>query len=480
MRRWLCALLAAALLCSLIPSVGCAADEPPRDTYVIEAAYEEGVLTASMLCTFHNRTGEALTHVDFNLYGNAYRADAQYKPVSAAYAARAYYNGESEGGMDILSVQPCARWEVCGEDENILRVHLVEPLAPGEEVSLTVGYRLRLAEVEHRTGVARSAVNLGNFYPVLCVYEPGAGFYECVYSAVGDPFYSACADYEVTISMPASFTAAASGEPVSAAVEGGVRRCTYRLENARDFALVLGTSFTVLQGEAAGVSLRYYCYDDGDAEGTLRLLEECFTFFSDTFGRYPYGSYSAVQTGFCYGGMEYPGLVFLSDSLAGADYAYTAVHETAHQWWYAAVGSDQTRAAWMDEGLAEYSSLLYFESAPACGFTREGLVASARRALGAYCTVQQQLFGGADAAMTRSLADFSGELAYVCLTYDKGLLLFDAVRGALGERRFLSGLRRYYARFCGRLASPADLAASFNSAAAEGIIASFADGSAVV
>ena len=82
--------------------------------------------------------------------------------------------------------------------------------------------------------------------------------------------------------------------------------------------------------------------------------------------------------------------------------------------------------------------------------------------------------------MTRPLADFSGELAYVCLTYDKGLLLFDAVRGALGERRFLSGLRRYYARFCGRLASPADLAASFNSAAAEGIIASFADGSAVV
>ena len=149
------------------------------------------------------------------------------------------------------------------------------------------------------------------------------------------------------------------------------------------------------------MSLRYYCYDDGDAEGTLRLLEECFTFFSDTFGRYPYGSYSAVQTGFCYGGMEYPGLVFLSDSLAGADYAYTAVHETAHQWWYAAVGSDQTRAAWMDEGLAEYSSLLYFESAPACGFTREGLVASARRALDAYCTVQQQVFGGVDTAMTR-------------------------------------------------------------------------------
>ena len=480
MRRWLCALLAAALLCSLIPSVGCAADEPPRDTYVIEAAYEEGVLTASMLCTFHNRTGEALTHVDFNLYGNAYRADAQYKPVSAAYAARAYYNGESEGGMDILSVQPCGGWEVCGEDENILRVHLAEPLAPGEEVSLTVGYRLRLAEVEHRTGVARSAVNLGNFYPVLCVYEEGRGFAACVYSSNGDPFYSACADYEVALTLPASYTVAASGEPVSAEESGGKKRCAYRLENARDFALVLGEGFSVLQTEREGVALRYYYYDDADPARTLRLLGECFGFFSARFGKYLYPSYSLVQTGFCYGGMEYPALAFVSDAASGQDALYAAVHETAHQWWYAAVGSDQTREAWMDEGLAEYSTLLFFERAPAWGFTREQIVDGARRALDAYCSVQQQVFGRADTSLSRSLVDFPGELAYACLTYDKGLLLFETLREALGERRFFAGLRRYYASFCGKIARPEDLAASFASAGAAGIVRSFADGTAVL
>ena len=58
-----------------------------------------------------------------------------------------------------------------------------------------VAYTLTLAEVNHRTGVTEHTVNLGNFYPVLCVWEAGSGFRECVYAANGDPFYSACADY---------------------------------------------------------------------------------------------------------------------------------------------------------------------------------------------------------------------------------------------------------------------------------------------
>ena len=480
MRKWLCALLAAAALLFLLPSVGCAADEPARDRYVIEAAYDEGVLDASMQVTFTNRGETEWTYVDFNIYANAYRADARYRPVSAAYSAKAYYNGASEGGIDILGVQPCARWEVCGEDKNILRVYLEEGLFPGESAALSVQYRLRLAEAEHRTGIARRAVNLGNFYPVLCVYERDRGFRECVYSSNGDPFYSACADYEVAVTLPASYVVAASGEPLSAASEGGKKRCVYQLENARDFALVLSESFTVYQGEAAGVSLRYYCYDDAAAEETLRLLEESFAFFSEKFGAYPYASYTAVQTGFCYGGMEYPGLVFLSDALKGESYAYTAVHETAHQWWYAAVGSDQTREAWMDEGLAEYSTLLFFEAHPAYGFTREDLLAGARRSLDAYCSVQEQVFGSADTSMSRPLSDFPSELAYVCLTYDKGMILFETLRGALGEGRFFAGLRRYYGQWCGKIASPSDLASAFRSAGAAEIIRSFTDGSAVL
>ena len=161
--------------------------------------------------------------LEFNLYGNAYREGAAFAPVSRSYRAKAYYNGDSYGNMEIAEVSPCAAWEVCGQDENILRVELEKPVPPGGEAALTIRYTLTLAEVEHRTGIARHAVNLGNFYPVLCVYEPEIGFYECEYYSHGDPFYSECADYFVEFTAGAEYVVAASGA-VSAATAAGSKK----------------------------------------------------------------------------------------------------------------------------------------------------------------------------------------------------------------------------------------------------------------
>ena len=37
------------------------------------------------------------------------------------------------------------------------------------------------------------------------------------------------------------------------------------------------------------------------------------------------------------------------------------VHEAAHQWWYAQVGSDQIAEPWLDEALATFSERVYYE-----------------------------------------------------------------------------------------------------------------------
>ena len=36
------------------------------------------------------------------------------------------------------------------------------------------------------------------------------------------------------------------------------------------------------------------------------------------------------------------------------------VHEVAHQWWYGLVGNDEVHDSWLDEGLTEYSTILYY------------------------------------------------------------------------------------------------------------------------
>ena len=187
--RKLCLCLAAAFLLPLLFALaGCAEGDAARSRYEIDAVYDGGVLTAALDFTYYNDTESSeMTSLRFNLFGNAYREGAVYAPVSPAFRASAYYNGESWGEMNVLSVTPCAAWEVCGEDENVLRVDLAAGVFPGESAQLRIEYELRLAEVDHRTGITRGGtVNLGNFYPVLCVYDARDGFYECVYSSNGD------------------------------------------------------------------------------------------------------------------------------------------------------------------------------------------------------------------------------------------------------------------------------------------------------
>ena len=149
---------------------------------------------------------------------------------------------------------------VTGKDENILSVPLEEEVFPDERVSISVDFSVSLAKINHRLGITESAVNLGNFYPVLCGYD--GGFYECVYYSSGDPFFSDCADYEVTFTADEKYTVAASGELKESRKEGGGITNVYALENARDFALCLSENFETMSASAEGVTVNYYYSKD--------------------------------------------------------------------------------------------------------------------------------------------------------------------------------------------------------------------------
>ena len=138
MKRFVLFLSVLALVLPLFSFAGCSGGEAPRSKYDISAAYEEGVLNAEMRFTYRNAEECEMPVLEFNLYGNAYREGAALPPVSRSYRAKAYYNGDSYGAMEITEVSPCAAWEVCGEDENILRVELEKPVSPGGETTVTI------------------------------------------------------------------------------------------------------------------------------------------------------------------------------------------------------------------------------------------------------------------------------------------------------------------------------------------------------
>lgn len=461
---------------------GCAPDAS-LSKYTIAAEYdpEAETLTAQMQFDYYNATDNEISVLPFNLFPNAFREGAAYEPVSSVYHSVAYYDGESYGSITVNSVSGCERWEIGGEDENVLFVYLAASVFPEERASVVIDFSVSFAHVRHRTGVTEHVVNMGNFYPVLCAYDDTMGFYECVYYSDGDPFYSECADYDVSLTVPAGYIAAASAEGKTAQKDGKV---TYRyaLSSARDFAIAVSDGFEVVSRQVNGVTVSYYYYDDGEAQNTLETACEAMAYFAETFGDYAYASYALVQTGFCYGGMEYPGMVLLSDGLERENYLYTVVHETAHQWWYAMVGNNQQEYAWMDEGLAEYSTVLFYEAHPSYGKTREELVHAALTSYKAYYSIYSQIFGESDTSMSRNLGTFISEYEYVNLTYNKGVLLFDTLREGIGENKFFSGLKNYFSSYRFAVAKPEDMVACFRKTGVDvdGLFDSFLLGSAVI
>lgn len=452
-------------------------------SYDIFVIYDEQAQTLSGTVdfSFYNSYENEFNDLKFNLYGNAFREGASFAPVSDTYESRAYYAGKSYGGMQITNVENCGGWNISGEDENILTVNLLQPVYPEQRVNIKISYTLTLAKVNHRTGVTPNTVNLGNFYPILCAYTP-EGFIECPYYSCGDPFISDCANYTVTIDMPEAYTAAASGVQQSENITDGRKKSQYVLSFARDFALVLSDKFEVLTEDVGGVTVSYYYINDKNAEESLKAATDSLSYFNLTFGGYAYPSLSVVETGFCYGGMEYPALTMIASGQTKESNIYTIVHENAHQWWYAMVGSNQLTCAWQDEGLAEYSTLMFFENNPEYGYTRSGIVLSATRAYRAFFSVYSQLKGESDTTMSRNLGAFSNEFEYTNIVYNKALVMFDMLRSAMGNDKFYTCLKNYFNSYCGKIATSDALIAAFKRSGrdVEGIFTAFIDGKIII
>ena len=484
MKKWACILLAVCTAAAALSFSACKKDESKNlSSYDIYASYDSdnGTLEGTVKFSYYNDTQNEIAELKFNLYGNAFREDSHFKPVSDSFKTRAYYAGTSYGAMSVTEVENCADWSVGGEDENILTVSLLSPVYPEERAEITISYTLTLAKINHRTGITKESVNLGNFYPVLCAYTAD-GFVECPYYYCGDPFLSECANYSVILELPPTYAAATSGKLISEEVVGDRKKCSYSLKNARDFAAVLSDKFNVISQKVDDVEVSYYYTSDQNSQVNLSAAAESLKYFEKTFGKYAYPTLSVVSTGFCYGGMEYPALEMISNEQDSANTAYSIVHETAHQWWYAMVGSDQLTNAWQDEGLAEYSTLMFFENTPSYGFTRTGIINSAKSSYRAYFTVYSQLNGTVNTSMRRNLSEYAGEVEYNNITYNKGLLLFDTLRNSIGDERFINSLKGYFKRNKFKIASAEEIYGSFITSGVdvEGFFDSFIEGKIIL
>lgn len=412
-----------------------------RNVYNIDASVENEFLQGEMLLEF--KSEETLSSLSFCLYPNAFKKEENVSNVCAPEMLdKAYPSGFSEGYIDIKSVKVNDKEAefVLEENEQILTIE--KNFKKNKKAIVEIEFSQKLPKSPMRYGYYDDTFNYGNWYPVLCPIEEGEAV-KSVYSSNGDPFYSECADYFVSLEVPQHQRLATSGKIISKN-DISPLKSVYKIEgkNIRDFAFVLSERFDVISKKVNDTIVYSYYYSSEECgKKMLDYAVEALEIFNKKFGEYPYSTYSVVEADFYIGGMEYPNLVLISDELNKNDASLeeVVVHETAHQWWYGIVGNNETKEAWLDEGLTQFSTALYYENRYGAEKYKSYMQQSEN-----YIKIIFRLLNVTDFSIDRTLQEFDNMLVYDALVYDETAIMLDALRNLIGRENFDEGIRAYY------------------------------------
>lgn len=459
--------------------VVCASKIKDKEIYASYNQYlvynnEEKTLEGKQIVEFYNYTGNILKEVKLHLYPNAFREGAKAKIVSLANFDKAYPNGLSYGNINIESASSnneSLTYEICGDDENILKINIPFELYPQDIFVFEIGFSVKLPNANHRFGYGENTINICNYYPILCVYENG-DFVQDLYDSNGDPFYSKVSNYNVEIEYDKSLVLASSGK-AETRISQNKKITKISALKVRDFAMVLSEKFQECYEDYKGIEIRYYYYDDVSSVQTVEVIKQVLD-LNKKFGSYPYKTLSVAEANFVHGGMEYPGLVLISDDLADYNtYVNVVVHELCHQWWYGVVGNNQYKYGFLDEGLTDFNTSLFYDKYPAYQLSSEDIYKNALNSYKTFLKTYSGVYDNFTPTMLRSLNEFDTEYEYVYCTYVKGMLMFFDLQELLGQNKFNKCLKYYYECFKFKEATPYDLIKCFNRASGKNLTSWF-------
>ena len=193
-------------------------------------------------------------------------------------------------------------------------------------------------------------------------------------------FWFPCFDYpgqlstsEIRVKVPNKFIAISNGELIH--TEESEDNKIYHWIQKQVHPTYLMTlavgKFAEIQDEWNGIPVTYYVEKkrQDDARRTMSKTPQMIEFFSQQFGyKYPYPKYAQVCVNdFIFGGMENTSTTLLTDrclldekaALDNRSSESIVAHELAHQWFGDLIVIKHWSHAWIKEGMASYSEVLW-------------------------------------------------------------------------------------------------------------------------
>lgn len=411
----------------------------------VELDTKEKTYSGKQWINYVNNTGGELSEIFVHLYPNAFKTK-ETAPFFGDALEMTYPDDFKPGFIDIDNLEVDKRkidYDIGGEGDTVLHIKLKSPLKAGKKTEIYLEYEVQLPPAQDRFGYGENTFNLGNWYPIVCVYDED-GWNTDPYYRLGDPFYSDTSNYKVKIIAPKDIIIASSGNILKEKVKGDKKIWDIEGKLIRDFAWVASNKFKVLEGEVEGTQVKAYFLEDYPSinDFAYKTVENSIKTFNRIFGKYPYGQYSVVATNFS-GGMEYPGIVFIGkqfyNNYSKYDLENVIVHETAHQWWYGVVGNDEIDEAWLDESLATYSETVYVSEI----YGEETGENFYEQTVEDTYTYGKELYDF-DEVMLKPLSEFESWADYGPLVYSKGAMFLDEIKDDFGKEVLYDILNKYY------------------------------------
>ena len=396
------------------------ADSPaPAASYLLDTAVDiaAGTATVSQSVKFRNVVGVPLDTLVFRVPANV------------------------DGSFGLQAVTVDGQSVVPQVDGSVLELPLVSPLASGASVEVALKFGLTIPATPGRLAKTQRGIALGYWFPMLAVHRGDWDRRQFV--DVGDATFSEVADFDITVTTSVPAQVVATGERV----EQDARRSRFLARSVRDAAVAISPEYSVRRTKVGDTTLEVAAFGDDRAAYYVTRGVEFLTWANQKFGPYPYPTLVIAEADLpsSYGGLEYPGLVFLARGIGlptqpeGSSLDGLYLHEMLHQWFYALVGNDQMADPWLDEAFVTYLAYAYYrENQPAY----------------APAVYERTIAGSTGGAVDSSVYDFPSDPAYFGVVYRRGARFLEALHGRLGDAAFWQLLREHVDTHRDRTASP--------------------------
>ncbi len=463
-----------------------------------------------------NHSPDTLRFIWFHLWPNAYKNDKTAFSEDMLKAKRTdfYFSKPLQKGyINQLDFKADGKAATALPDSNnidMVKLMLPQALPPSGSTIITTPFRVKLPYNFSRGGHVGHTYQVTQWFPKPAVYDK-SGWHPMPYVDQGE-YYAEFGKYDVQITTPSAYEVAATGilqdeETLRQLKQNGkhlaagkTKTWHYVQDNIHDFAWFASKDFVAKYDTVVLPSKKVvdvFCFYNPKNKivvhelkaktkttkvkeagnmwaSATTIAKEGLRYYSRRLGDYPYNSATIVQgsKNTDEGGMEYPTITLVEMKFPVSD---VIVHELGHNWFEAALGTNERDHPWMDEGMnsfyeecfkKERQSKMIFHN-KSNGLSRKFPSEQDSLLLAALEKLKK------DQPIETPSQNFT-TLNYGLIAYNKTKFWMQELENKMGRESFDKAMHQYYSRWQFKHPSPQDFKAVIESSTTTTVASNFA------